>query len=174
MRTRYYLGERPEGRSEKEQAEINRQNEEEWWQRVEKAIQGAADYIHRKQEIRFAINEGKLAIVREELSILEFNNDYTVAAYDGKEVKFKKGGLESEMLGILGRATKGKNKTVVEQQLFGSLERATGKYCDFKTVRNTRDRLNAKFQDGLGLPNVVKLDDGKYGLEERFLRAHKK
>lgn len=178
MAKRYYYDERPEGRSKEEQAKINKQNWDEFYQGLLKSLQGAVDWMHQKEEdslrLRQAFDSGEIAFSCEELSTLEFNDDYTVAKYDGKEVKFKKGGLESEMLGILGRAAKSKNKTVAEQQLVGSLERATGKYCDFKTVRNTRDRLNAKFQDGLELPNVVKLDDGEYGLEERFLRAHKK
>lgn len=178
MAKRYYYDKRPEGRSKEEQAKINKQNWDEFYQGLLKSLQGAVDWMHQKEEdglrLRRAFDSGEVAFTCEELSTLEFNDDYTVAKYDDKEVKFKKGGLESEMLGILCRAVKNANKTIVEEQLVGSLERATGKDCDFKTVRNTRDRLNAKFQDGLGLPNVVKLDDGKYGLEERFLRAHKK
>lgn len=178
MVKRYYYDERPEGRTKEEQAKINKQNWEEWYQWLLKTMQGAVDYLEEKEEasyrLRKALEDGDIAFACEELSILEFNDNYTVAKYDGKEVKFKKGGLESEMLGILARAAANKNKTVQEEQLVGSLERATGKYCDFKTVRNTRDRLNAKFQDDLGLPNVVKLGNGKYELEERFLRSHKK
>lgn len=174
MAKRYFLDKRPEGRSEVEQAKINEQNFEAMRQTMIKVTQGAAGYLHKQQEIGAALRKGSIALVSEELSVLEFNSDYTIAKYDGKEAKFKKGGLENEMLSILGRAAKGKNKTVVEQQLVGSLERATNKDCEFKMVRNTRDRLNAKFQSGLGLPNVVKLDDGKYGLEERYLRLPKK
>lgn len=174
MVKRFFLDERPEGRSEAEQAKINEQNFEVIRQTMIKVSQGAADYMHRQQEISAALRKGSIALASEELSTLEFNEDYTVAKYDGKEVKFKKGGLENEMLSILGRATNSKNKTVIEQQLVGSLERATDKDCEFKMVRNTRDRLNAKFQSGLGLPDVVKLDDGKYGLEERYLRLPKK
>lgn len=174
MTKRYYLDERPEKRSRAEQAEINEQNLEEMRQTLIKVAQGAAGYIHKQQEISAALRGGDIALRCEELSVLELNSDYTVAKYDGKEVKFRKDGLESEMLGILARATASKDKAVQEEQLTGSLERAIGKYCDFKTVRNARDRLNAKFQNGLGLPNVVKLDDGKYGLEKRYLRSHKK
>lgn len=174
MAKRYYLDERPEERSKAEQAEINEHNLEEMRQTFIKVAQDASDYIHRQQKIGAALKNGSIALVCEEPSILEFNSSYTAVKYDGKEVKFKEGGLESEMLGILARVMTSKNKTVQEQQLAGSLGRATGKYCDFKTVRNTRDRLNTKIQDGLGLPNVIKLDDGKYGLDERFLRAHKK
>ncbi len=174
MTKRYYLDERPEKRSRAEQAVINEQNFEEMRQTLIKVAQGAADYIHKKQEISAALRGGDIALECEELSVLEFDEDYTVAKYDGKEVKFRKGGLESEMLGILARAVTSKNNDVQEEQLASSLERATGKYCDFKTVRNTRNRLNAKLQNELWLPNVVKLDGGKYGLEERFLRSHKK
>lgn len=174
MVKQYFIDERPEGRSETEQAEINEQNFEEMRQTLIRLARGAADYMQRQQKISAALRRGSIALVSEELSILEFNEDYTVAKYDGKEVKFKKGGFENEMLSILGRVANSKNKTVVEQQLVGSLERATDKDCEFKMVRNTRDRLNAKFQSGLGLPNVVKLDDGKYGLEERYLRLPKK
>lgn len=178
MAKRYYYDKRPEGRSKEEQAKINKQNWEEWYQWLLKTMQGAVDYLEEKEEasyrLRKALEDGDIAFACEELSVLEFDDDYTVAKYDGKEVKFKKGGLESEMLGILVRAAKSENKTIVEQQLVGSLGRATNKDCDFKMVRNTRDRLNTKFQSGLGLPNVVKLDDGKYGLEERYLRLSKK
>lgn len=139
-----------------------------------KAAQDAADYLHRQQAIGVALRKGDIALASEELSILEFNDDYIVAKYDSKEVKFKKSRLESEMLGILVRAANSSNKTVTEGQLVGSLERATGKNCIYKTARNTRNRLNAKLQDRLGLVNVIKMDDGKYSLEERYLRPQKK
>lgn len=174
---RYYYDERPEGCSKEEQAKINKKNWDEWYQWLIKTMQGAIDHMEEKEEanyrLRKALEDGDIAFACEELLSLEFNEDYTVAKYDGKEAKFKKGGLENEMLGILARATISKSKTVQEQQLVGSLERATGKCCDFKTARNTRDRLNAKFQAKLGLSSVVKLDNGKYGLEERYLRLSK-
>lgn len=178
MAKRYYYDERPEGRSKEEQAKINKENWDEWYQWLLKTAQGAVDYLKEKEEagyrLRKALENGDIAFACEELSVLEFNSDYTMAQYDGKEVKFKKGGLESEMLGILVRAANSSNKTVVEEQLVGSLERATGDSHNYKTVRNARDRVNTKLLKVLGLPNVIKLDGGKYGLEERYLRSHKK
>ncbi|MCM1324950.1 MAG: hypothetical protein NC218_12635 [Acetobacter sp.] len=140
-----------------------------------KAAQGASDYLHQHRKISAALKQGSIALTCEEVSALEFNSDYMEAKYDGKKVKFKKNGLESKMLGILAQAANSKNKLVDEEQLIGSLERATGKDdIIYKTVRNTRDRINKKLHNGLGLPEVVKMTDGKYQLEERYLRSSRK
>lgn len=179
MVKRYYLDERPEGRSKEEQAKINKQNEAEQWQHLietlEKVKKGTDEYFAQKQRMRLAIDNGEIAIVSEELSILEFNDDYTVAKYDNKQVKFKKSGLESEMLRILARAATSKNKVVQEEYLISSLERATGRDdIIYKTVRNTRDRINKKLHDGLGLlSEVVKIANNSYQLEEGYLHPSK-
>jgi len=175
MVKRYFPGERPEERSKEEQAKINEQNFEEWRQSLIKVAQGAADYLHEQQKIGAALRRGNLAFVCEELSVLEFNGDCTVAKYDGKEVKFKKDGLESEMLSSLVRAANSKGRIITEDQLIGSLERATGRDdVIYKTVRNARDRINRKLCNGLGLTEVIRMVDRKYQLEGRYLYPSKK
>ena len=78
------------------------------------------------------------------------------------------------MLGILARAVVGKNKVIQEEQLIGSLGRATGRDdIIYKTVRNTRDRINKKLYDGFGLNEAIKMADNKYWLEERYLQTSK-
>ncbi len=178
MVKRYFYSKRPNGITKEEQAKTNQQNWDEYYANLIRNLQGGVNWLQKREEERWerkqAFEEGEIAFSCEELSFLEFDKDYTIAKYDGKEVKFRKGGFENEMLGILSRAIASKVKTVTEEQLAGSLERATGKNCIYKTVRNTRDRLNAKFQSGLGLSNVVKSDNGEYELEERYLRLPKK
>lgn len=177
MAKRYYYEERPKGRSKEEQAKINKQNWNDFHQGLLQTLRRVADWVKEREEtnilIHQAFDSGEIAFSCEEISTLEFNADYTMAKYNDKEVKFRKNGFESEMLRILARAVSEKTKTVTEAQLIGSLERATGKDCIYKTVRNTRDRINKKLYGELGLASVIRMNDNKYELDERYLRPQK-
>lgn len=180
MTKRYIYENRPKERSKEEQAKINEQNWNEWYQNFIGTMQGAVKYIEEKEEAgyqsRKSLENGDIAFSCEEISTLQFNDDYTIARYGNKKVTFRKDGLESAMLNVLERAAHAntKTKSVKGEQLVGSLERATDVICNHKTAKNTRARINQKMQKELGITNVIQVNNSEYQLNQRYLTPYKK